>query len=1511
MRARDPPPWCSMDPAADERKRCWTRHCIKRLLPSIPSAGGSLEAPAPYCATENENASSKHAAEHKTARTLEIRCYASPFRVDMMLLDRDIAAERGRRWELFLAARRPRSAEKILLSAANDSAMRIQFLPPERTKAEGDNGAPVLGYKVEVAKRVNDVQTFTVKANGPVLSGSYKVTFTNAAGTVGTTSCIPWNATEVEFEMALEELANVDRVSVSRSAYGGALNGYVYSIEFNGKYLGFPDTHPRSGRIIQRDGKGALPLCANVGSAPDTPSLLGILPISGSEMEVRFKDPSAHGDPVRKYMFEYAAGDSFGTPPAKLLRIFNVLENDIAGTFQLQYGDQLSPLLPIHTTSQGLSDALNSLSSLRPVSTSHATCILTGETPSRVKSLSATQNVLTTTQLAFLQAQLLVVGAVLRADTNTFIVKTQPKQGDSAIKVQPGHGVASFTQDLSLVKIDASGSGWGPHGCEWTISFVSEMDQVSHQTYPGLQLVSSLVSVERGTQITNLGISDKNPAIPPTYHGAFGISNDEDTCDTYAIGTFKLQLGQETTSCITLGKTGAKSTLKAALEALGFVSKVAVEEQRVFKVSVLTGSSASKVTAYDSTQNLLTVTSSGPGLTASEANTLSLNALIQVSRNPNDFSRHSCEFKVTTAAAAHDTTIAASAVGGCSSFSGESRSLKVLDFHDYKIRFWGQYPTGEWPTLKIVQNAFGAGACAPWAPAAIPVYSTIHTIKYEGVCAGGSGGTQTIVADAATEIGYWFSLSYLGKETPALSFKTTTASVINDDALQDDIRGSFRLAFGGETTESIGYAATHMKVTQELQKLDKVNSVIALGDADAGDVFFIDGQKLTVAAINAVNGLITTMEQFGGNSIAAATPEIYVFDNRLRTTDNLRSSCDPNRATAADVGNAATYKLSFGDEVTDIIQWAGTGTTIKGALETLDGIDDVTVNSAVYGNGFVHSITFWGMYPTTTLPVLGSELVGAVAPANVAIRVRSNNVASHNIQQTTILQPSQDYMFRIFAMNPKGISNSASGYSTKLLSTSIIPTPPTSVSLGEYHGPTWLPVNYHVPFYTGDAEVTMYRLEWDSSPTFDSSSADYGVANIRKLFEAQQATTIYRSATGMAAQMTDALAIITDTVNVAVGPVKVTRTRASWGYSWKITFLHNPGDLALLVADSSLMTGDFPRVTVTEVVKGFSDLAIDDFAYEVQVVYTDAYTLLSGTFKLEFEGRISRSVSVDASSLEMQEALQETTTIYSIKVSKVCRSQALDTAIWSVTFAHLRGEELVGAGNVFTIAVADASLLVGTSASVRVASKIVGSDPFAYTITGLRTGVRYYFHAMAYNAEGFGSATSPMSTAVTCGHPNPPKSVVASVVNGTILSVTWGNNENNGSCPADKYKIERYRAEGTREEQTITTSAGKGLPETQNIQSFADSDSIGGYFKLSFKGESTANIIWNAPAIGLNSAKERLERLATVGTVDVTRRQSIRVVAGLIMTALGNTLTRDASSAIAIADAGFTVGDQI
>lgn len=290
--------------------------------------------------------------------------------------------------------------------------------------------------------------------------------------------------------------------------------------------------------------------------------------------------------------------------------------------------------------------------------------------------------------------------------------------------------------------------------------------------------------------------------------------------------------------------------------------------------------------------------------------------------------------------------------------------------------------------------------------------------------------------------------------------------------------------------------------------------------------------------------------------------------------------------------------------------------------------------------------------------------------------------------------------------------------------------------------------------------------------------------------------------------------------------------------------MHNSGDLALLVADGTRLTGDFPQIRVTELVQGFRDLAIGDFTQEVQEVFTDGVSVVSGSFTLTFDGKTTASIPASASALEMQAALQATTTSYSIKVAKAVRNLSIKTAIWSVTFAYLRGEEMVGAGNIFTMTASP--LLTGTSAAVQVANKVTGSDPFRFSLTGLRPGVKYYAHVMAYNVDGFGSATSPLASAVTCSQPLPPQSVTASVVNGTTLAVDWTANTENGKlCAVDKYRVEWYRAEGIPEKQTITTSAEEGLPDIQRLVNFADTRTLNGYFKLSFGGEVTGNLRWS------------------------------------------------------------------
>ncbi|KAH7469291.1 Titin [Phytophthora ramorum] len=1721
---------------------------------------------------------------------------------------------------------------------------------------KGDFAATAIVASREVGGVVAEVQSISTEATTDDISGSFAVSFQAVGGAV-----INFDDTAVDVRTKLQSLATVGRLNVTRvdnSEFGATwtitflsnlgdlpllvvddetmlrgtgvsvvvqelvkgvdvafetiIDGLVPGQEyFVRAYARNENGYGTSTTELQQRGRGALPLLASVATSPEAPGITGMWPLSGSQMELRLSSPVDHGDPVSKYLFEYVVGDTFGKPAIKKLYIYNSLENDIAGTFRLQYGDDVSSKLSVHSTASTLESALNSLPSLRPVSVTRALCVLTGQEDI---SFSTNNNRLTTTTpLTASQCKLLLKSVRIDVGGHIFTVRVQPAEGSSYIDVELSHVKPDFTEKWAVLKLDGSGSELGPYGYAWTISFDNVAEDVVDSKYPGLQLVSSLTSVKTGSaaEVTH-GIDADQHAAPAQHYGYFEINNDERVCDTYVVGapssvqvvrlfgpttatggTFTLKLGIETTDCISLGKTGTASTIQSKLIALDVVDKVTVEEVRAFKVILLAGSATSKVTDYDNT-GMLTVASA---LTQNQVDVLPKDTIIQVSRNPNDFSRHSCEFTVTTPPALGTTKISVSPAGSCDFFTGEARSLKILDFHDYNVRFWGHYPTGEWPTLQFDSASFGAAPCDPWVPSLtnLPVYGQVHTVKYEGSCSKGQAGIQTILADASSIIGGTFTLSYLGEVTSPLSFKNTGAAEMRDaidsitvpgtvnvsvsqygaygkawhvtfaqeetgqdsifiqharltgqnalisvyptvtvftDAKQDDISGSFRIWFGGETTEAIGFSATHMKVTQELQKLSAVDSVLALGDKTAGDigvysleltadavgsnqvlsnirlggvtidptrflaigetlvvdtdiggprtiqsmtplditlttafagttaqnlavlaglitkqikplpgyvsitrlaqvvavskdsktfelprdhgfsvngVFFVGGSKFKV--ITVAGAIVTTDVAYAGDSVVSANPKVYLFDNKLQTTEDLTSlvtvgdelwlpsvSADmskytidakdpryltvksgsfsdrivrtrayhisngrkwnlvfrsydgsldtidaipehdwrgtearigtrsPNAAfpNVVNVGNpvatqtillevidasaATTYSLSFASEARAGIPWSTLNGDLKTELEKLDSVDGVSVTSIMRSGTVIHTISFWGSYPMKKIPLL----VATPASDNLKVYVRGNDAVAVTKQNNLILESSQTYAFRIFAENAKGISDSVSVFQVQTSTSSVVPTPPTGVALGEFHGSTWLSINYWAPFYSGGARVTMYRIEWDSSPNFDSSSIDYGAASIQEKKEVQHVTTSYRSSVGVGgtftlswgghttaalpfdcnvADMTDALAIITDTTNVAVDPVKVTRARVSWGYAWKITFSHNPGDLAPLVADGTQLTGDFPRISVVEAVQGFCDLAIGDFTHEVQEVFTDGVSVVDGAFTLTFGDKTTGTISVSASALEMQAALQAITTLYSIKVTKAIRNKDINTAIWSVTFAYLRGEEMVGAGNIFTMTVAD-SQLSGTSAVVRVANKVTGSDPFRFYLTDLRPGVKYYAHVMAYNADGFGSATSPLSTAVTCGQPQPPQSVIASVVDGTTLALDWSASTVDGdACRLDKYKVEWFRAEGTLEQQIITTSAGKGLPEIQRLVDFADSRTLSGYFKLSFGREATENLQWDAAAVGLNSVKERLERLSTIGTVDVSRLESTRV-STLFVTATGKIVMR-------------------
>jgi hypothetical protein len=122
-----------------------------------------------------------------------------------------------------------------------------------------------------------------------------------------------------------------------------------------------------------------------------------------------------------------------------------------------------------------------------------------------------------------------------------------------------------------------------------------------------------------------------------------------------------------------------------------------------------------------------------------------------------------------------------------------------------------------------------------------------------------------------------------------------------------------------------------------------------------------------------------------------------------------------------------------------------------------------------------------------------------------------------------------------------------------------------------------------------------------------------------------------------------------------------------------------------------------------------------------------------------------------------------------------------------------------------------------------------------------------------------------------------------------------------------------WSSPGSPEIQAITSSADLGVIEVQRVGNGADGFGLRGFFKLAFKGETTENILWDAPAVGAGSVKAALERLSTTGTVDVVRRPSRTIVAGLLVDVSegAENMTVSLASLVRLPMSGLAVNDHV
>ena len=781
--------------------------------------------------------------------------------------------------------------------------------------------------------------------------------------------------------------------------------------------------------------------------------------------------------------------------------------------------------------------------------------------------------------------------------------------------------------------------------------------------------------------------------------------------------------------------------------------------------------------------------------------------------------------------------------------------------------------------------------------------------------------------------------------------------VVQSGAQRNDITGFFRLHLGTEYTEWLTHDCTPAQMQRALELLYGVGHVVVTRETSVnyGYVWRIICKVVTAdlntmravpAGLNEIQGtwpevwwgldsipLDITPWRGTGVTLSVQHPTGRVPNTYLiGTASEVQTiTVKASKADMMEITVAGAYKLSYDGVKTQCIDWHAETAVIETQLEGLAGIDQVSVTRVGDGKrahnyGYVYTITFWGtmtgqdnVQPLSIVPP-GTD--GCVATSNAdpnTYYVHQNTLregiadARYNHDYVS-LRETTNYQARVTALNVEGYGLAGVPAPLTTPQFGIEPDAPESVAIAKRYGGDFFSVDFHPPARTGGDLITKYKIEWDTTPTFNSGT-NFGTRLSSMSVEIQEIVTMFKSidqrdgtfTLKWGGQMTDALAwdctedrmaaqlqLITSGGRVGINPIEVARESYGNGIKWLVTFHHGWGDMQLLEEDYTLLEGYDPKVTVREILKGSKDIAPGEYTFEQQTIRTSSLSPITGDFQLEFEGHITGNIPFNANKTHMKLAMEQLLTIYTVNVEvedSYDQAQAgFGARTWTVTFSHLFHESIQGAGDIGLLvprfdgsagvgSVAGA-VLNGNGASVEIVTRVVGTDPLQIDVVGggtpggpeIITGQMYYVRVAAFNSRGYGP-WSNVAAGVPRKAPAQPINVVLSTNTGTSLKASWTAPSDTGGVPVNQYKVQWYTAQGTPEIQLVTTSASSTTAgtEIQTIESRATVDNIYGFFTLSFRGEKTKSISHSASAADV---KDALELLSTIGTINVVRTLS-------------------------------------
>ena len=520
------------------------------------------------------------------------------------------------------------------------------------------------------------------------------------------------------------------------------------------------------------------------------------------------------------------------------------------------------------------------------------------------------------------------------------------------------------------------------------------------------------------------------------------------------------------------------------------------------------------------------------------------------------------------------------------------------------------------------------------------------------------------------------------------------------------------------------------------------------------------------------------------------------------------------------------------------------------------------------------------------------------------------------------LSKGTSYYTRVYAYNSYGYSVAAGIPVNLFEAPKRQPVPPSLVTVAPA-SETSLLVTFPASHDDGGGEVSSYKVEWDtvgqegaaSGALSYNESMLYSPYSVQTVETSSDTSSLYGSFrlafNGLVSEtlpydisaydMRQALEVIP-----SVGAVSVSRSQksmtadGSYGYVWTVTFLTLEGQHDFL-GDTDVLTvsinrtdyafgfssavtetgGSWSSTDVTLMCTTCNSLSVevtetveryDGFAQQIITTYSAGdNSTIGGTFKVKRDGLSTVDLDADVSALVMERALE---TLANVGDLHVTRKAVTNGYSWIVVFLDQLGNqppftldgglltcselgedfgvELNAEYNAGILPIMDS----GNTGSMELSGDDISTESISYEIPDLIRGASYHVRVSAWNGVGNTYGKTMYSTPALqypSAEPEAPGTVSVAATSGAQLNVSWSPPLNNNGRTVTKYKIEWDGSPGTSEVQQVHLSA---------------TSAVDGTFRLSFRGQSTGALPYDATEERVQLA---LEALQTVGRVQVAR----------------------------------------